>query len=239
MTKLYVTIGAIFCFNFLLAFHSHADTTLFPIDTFGVAGPIPTPGNIADLEGAPSAGTAVRFDPGDLGFLMFDQELTGLTTGVENLGIQFNITDFVPAASTGRAFVSVLLGNITFNPTSFQLAPTAGLTTPDGDASLFQFTEVGSTGIFTVDTTAFAAGCQAIGGCNTIVIGTSGLGAAGGGSFLDGGTLTFSSVIATSPEPDVWAFMIMGFFAIAMQLKARRQRLLRGGSRSYAPAMAA
>ncbi len=200
---------------------AYGETSFFPTNSFGVAGPIPTPGNLGDLVGPPDAGTAVRFDPGDLGFLAFETDITGISTGAPNTNLIFNIISAIPS-STGEVFLSFLLGNIGAGP-SFVRAPTAGLVAPNGADSIFQFVEAPSTGVFTVDTSAFLAGCASIGGCNSIVIGTSGLGAAGGGSFVDGGTLTFSSVIAASPEPSTWAFMIIGFMVLAF--KAKQERL--------------
>lgn len=234
--KLIITI--LICITGTLGLQTavRAETTLFPANSFGVAGPIPTPPNLGDLVGPPMAGTAVTFDPGDLGFLMFDMDISGAITGTPNLGIRFNITSAI-ASGSGDSFISVLLGNI--GPTgpggglAFAIATTPGLTDPNGAASIFQFTQIDGAGIFTVDTTAFVAGCLAIGGCNTIVIGTSGLGAAGGGAFADGGTLTFSSVIAASPEPSTWALMIMGFFGVAWQAKAQRRR-----NREHGPSLA-
>lgn len=202
-------------------FSAHAETTLFPNASFGVAGPIPSPGNLSDLVGPSTPGTAVTFDPGDLGFLRFDSDITAPGPAMPNLGILFNIVSAVPSNS-GQLYVSVLLGNIAAGAgggLTFTRAVTAGFSTPDGDSSIFQFTEVPGTGTFAVSTDAFVSACADIGGCNTIVIGTSGLGAAGGGSFLDGGTLTFASVVAASPEPGTWFLMILGFLGIAWRAK--------------------
>ncbi len=211
---------------------ANADTTLFPTNSFGVTGPIPTPGNLSDLVGPPTAGTEVTFDPGDLGFLLFDEDITGVVAGVPSLNVRFDVVSAVPSGS-GDLYVSVLLGNI--GPTgaggslAFSIANTPGFQTPGGAPSIFQFTEVPGTGFFSINTDAFLSGCDAIGGCNTIVIGTSGLGAAGGGSFIDGGTLTFASVVAASPEPSSWALMLIGFFGIAWKMKANRNSLLKAG----------
>jgi len=200
-----------------------AETTVFPINSFGVAGPIPTPGNLGDLVGEPTPGTTVRFDPGDLGFLQFDADITGVVAGTPNMSLLFNIASAVPSAS-GATYVSVLLGNIAangFGGLTFTQAATGGFTAPDGSAWIFEFTDVtsGGTGLFEINTDSFVDGCLSIGGCNTIVIGTSGLGAAGGSAFVDGGTLTFSSVVAASPEPGTWFLMIAGFMGLACRLK--------------------
>lgn len=205
---------------------AQAETTIFPTNSFGVAGPIPTPDNLGDLVGPPSAGTSVRFDPGDLGFLQFDNDITGVVAGMPSMSLLFNIASAVPSAS-GPTYVSVLLGNIgpgAFGGLTFTQAATGGFTAPDGSASIFEFTQVTGTGVFEVSTSAFVSGCLAIGGCNTIVIGTSGLGAAGGSSFADGGTLTFSSVVAASPEPATWILMILGFAGVASRLKNQRRQ---------------
>jgi len=204
---------------------ARAEVTLFPDGAFGVAGPIPTPVNITDLVGPTAPGTSVTFDPGDLGFLRFDGNITDPGNNVPNLGILFNIISAVPSA-TNDLYISVLLGNIA--PTgggglTFTRSVTAGFQTPNGNPSIFQFTQVPGTGTFNVNTDAFVDACGAIGGCNSIVVGTSGLGAAGGGSFLDGGTLTFSSVVAASPEPGVWLLMILGFVGVALRAKADRR----------------
>ena len=211
-----------------------AADTFFPNGAFGVAGPIPTPGNINDLVGAPSPSTAVRFDPGDLGFLRFDVDISGISTNVSNLSLLFNIASAVPASSTGDVYLSVLLGNIAPNAggvLTFTRAATADFTTPNGASSIFEFTQISpGASTFELRTDSFVSGCLAIGGCNSIVIGTSGLGAAGGGAFIDGGTVTFSSIIARSPEPAVWAMMIVGFGLVAGQMKRHRR-----GMHSYWP----
>ncbi|MEO0833883.1 MAG: hypothetical protein AAFY13_11360 [Pseudomonadota bacterium] len=204
-----------------------AETTIFPTNAYGVAGPIPEPGNLTDLVGAPDPDTRVRFDPGDLGFLRFGQDISGTSTSMGNASLLFNIASSVPSAS-GAIYVSVLLGNIIETPgggLDFTLATTPGLTAPDGSGSIFEFTEVpgGTTGLFEVNTDSFVAACAGIGGCNTIVIGTSGLGLVGGSTFVDGGTLTFSSVVAATPEPDTWFFMILGFAGLGHRLKRQRQ----------------
>lgn len=212
---------------------AHAETTLFPANSFGVAGPIPTPPNIGDLVGEPVAGTAVTFDPGDLGFLMFGDDISGVVAGTSALNLQFDIVSAVPSGS-GDLYVSVILGNI--GPTgaggglAFTIAPTTGLTNLNGAPSIFEFTQVPGTGIFSVPTDTFASGCSTIGGCNTIVIGTSGFGATSTGGAIDGGTLTFAAVVAASPEPTSWALMILGFFGVAWRLKLQRAHGLTGSS---------
>lgn len=206
---------------------AYAESTFFPIDTFGVAGPIPTPANISDLEGPPTAGVSVTFDPGDLGFILFDEDISGATTPLPNAGLIFNIISSVPSAS-GDTFVSFLLGNIADDGAglAFTIAPTGSFVAPDGSDSIFQFTQLPGAGLFTLSTDAFVPACNTIGGCNTIVLGTSGLGAAGGSSFTDGGTLSFASVVASSPEPASWALMILGFLGVARQMKTHRRRVL-------------
>jgi len=222
----YVLSSMVFVLIVLMPQGARAETTFFPVGSFGVAGPIPTPGNFSDLVGSPpDPATAVRFDPGDLGFLLFDTAIVSNSSGAADARLLFNVISSLPSAS-GDNFISVLLGNIANNAAGtlvFTIATTPGLTTPDGGGSIFQFTQVNGTGIFSVSTDVFVPGCQAIGGCNTIVIGTSGLGAAGGGSFIDGGTLTFSSVVASSPEPAVWLMMILGFAALARRAKVERK----------------
>jgi len=226
LIRLFAALAAAVCVS------AQAETTVFPTNAYGVAGPIPSPGNLTDLVGAPDPNTLVQFDPGDLGFLRFGQDITGVSTGMGNMSLLFNIASAAPATSgsaAGSVFVSVLLGNIVDTPAgglSFTLANTPGLTAPNGSGSIFEFTQVpgGTTGLFEVSTNSFVAGCAAIGGCNTIVIGTSGLGAAGGSTFTDGGTLAFSSVVAASPEPGTWFLMILGFAGLSYRLKHRRAR---------------
>jgi len=71
----------------------------------------------------------------------------------------------------------------------------------------------------------FQRGCSALGGCTFILISTTKT--KGGAS---GGTVDYVSVngevtdvTAPTPEPSVWAMMILGFAAIAWRLKARRR----------------
>ena len=229
MVRVIVLVIGIAC---LLSGHAKADTSFFPIDSFGVAGPIPTPGNIADLEGNTVGGAvSVRFDPGDLGFLMFDTDLSGTVAGTAPARLLFEIVSALPspggASGAGSSYISLLLGNIAQNGAGnlfFDRAPVDGLTAPNGAGSIFQYTEVNNTGIFSVTLDPFFSGCQSIGGCNAIVFGTSGTSAVGG-PFSSGGSLTFASVVAASPEPSVWMLMIFGFVAIALQAKRQRYTL--------------
>lgn len=83
----------------------------------------------------------------------------------------------------------------------------------------------------------FQRGCSALGGCNYIFITTTRQRKGATGAAVDYVSVNGepTAVTAPTPEPDVWAMMILGFAGIAWRLKARRRQSL---SSAYgAPAM--
>ncbi|MFN0023141.1 MAG: PEP-CTERM sorting domain-containing protein [Parvularculaceae bacterium] len=74
----------------------------------------------------------------------------------------------------------------------------------------------------------FQQGCFALGGCNYIFIETTRQRRGAPGATIDYVSVNGepTEVVEPTPEPAVWALMMMGFAAIAMRLKSRRQLVL-------------
>jgi len=131
--------------------------------------------------------------------------------GVSGSRFFFNIT----AVSNTTTYLWVRLGN--WNGTTFTNANSSGQLAPTGGATGNVYAQITGAGLVTIFSAPFSASCLAIGGCNAVVFGNSTFSA--GGSFF-----SISSLVAATPEPSVWAMMMVGFFSIAMRLKALRRR---------------
>ena len=141
----------------------------------------------------------------------------GAGAGIGSVGgsrLFFNIT----AVNNTVTYVWVRLGN--WNGTTFTSANAAGQLAPNGTATGNIYAQVTGAGAVTVFVAPFATACQAIGGCNALVFGNSTFSSAG--SFF-----RISSLVAATPEPSVWAMMMLGFAAVALRMKSLRRRSLR------------
>ena len=114
----------------------------------------------------------------------------------------------------------------------FTLAPptgTARLTISFGSynngAPIFADTKIVNAGSTLTVGNLFQRGCSALGGCDFILITTTRQTGGATGATVDyvsvNGEVT--DVTAPTPEPSVWAMMILGFAGIAWRLKARRR----------------
>jgi len=74
----------------------------------------------------------------------------------------------------------------------------------------------------------FQRGCAALGGCNYIFITTTRQRKGATGATVDYVSVNGepADVTAPTPEPSVWAMMLLGFAGIAWRLKARRRQSL-------------
>ncbi len=73
----------------------------------------------------------------------------------------------------------------------------------------------------------FQKGCFALGGCTYVFIETTRQRKGAPGAVIDYVSVNGepTEVIEPTPEPAVWALMMMGFAGVALRLKARRRRL--------------
>ena len=123
----------------------------------------------------------------------------------------FNIT----AVNGTTTYIWVRLGN--WNGATFTSALATGQSAPNGTPTANIYAQVTGAGLLTIFTNPFLTSCQSIGGCNALVFGNS--------TFSQNGSfLRLSSLVAATPEPSVWAMMMLGFSGIAMRLKALRRR---------------
>ncbi len=189
----------------LTAGGAHAATTVYPVSFFsnsGVASPIRLLGN------NPSVATFSRNDSVGLNY----------GTDITKFTISVNVTSVTP----NTTYLWIRFGRR--NLLSFTNAAGVGLLTPGGAPTQNIYAPIVGPGLYWINSVAYASGCAAIGGCNAIMIGNS--------SFSAAGSVFGASVVGATPEPSVWALMIVGFAGVAARLKAER------GKRAGRPALA-
>ena len=174
-----------------------AATTVYPVSTFqnsGVTQPNRLVGN--------TPATSARFTRGDSVGLNYATDVTKFTLNVEITQLRQRTT-----------YLTVQFGR--FVAGVFTPATGVGLSTPLGlPSSTTLYVAVTDLGTLWINTVAFETGCGTLGGCNAIRLGNSTL-------RQNGARFDVSNVGAT-PEPQVWALMILGFIGIAWRLKAAR-----------------
>lgn len=179
--------------------HAEASVTTFPVSVFqnGGTGATNLVGN--------TAGSA-RLNRNQTVGLSYGAPIGG----VAGSRLFFNITQVSP----NTTYIWVRLGN--WNGASFTNAFATGQVAPNGGGTTNVYAQVNNAGIVTVFLDPFLSSCQSIGGCNALVFGNSTFSA--NGSFY-----RLSTLVASTPEPAAWAFMMLGFAGVAARLKAMRK----------------
>lgn len=175
---------------------AQAATTVYPASIFqntGVANPNRLLGN--------TPLTASRFQRGDSIGLNYGTDITKFTLNIE-------ITQLQPRTT----WLSVQFGRLVAGV--FTPAAGAGLLNPLGLVSTILYAPVLEVGTLWINTDAFEASCDALGGCNSFRIGNS--------TFSQNGARFDVSVVGATPEPSVWALMILAFAGLAARLKQVR-----------------
>ncbi|NWG71547.1 MAG: hypothetical protein HXY23_08070 [Parvularculaceae bacterium] len=176
----------------LVGANAKAATTVYPVAIFqnnGVGNPNRLIGNTPNVS---------NFTRNDSVGLRFGGDITGYTLNLEIATLRPRIT-----------YVSIRLGR--FISGVFTPANGSGLTTPLGAPSTTLYLPGTAVGALFVNTTAFSASCALIGGCNALVIGNP--------AFSQTNSRFGLAVVGATPEPQVWALMILGFAGVATRLK--------------------
>lgn len=169
-----------------------AATTIFPISTFsnnGVAQPNRLLGN------NPNVNNIQRNDS------------IGLNYGTDIT--KFTLSFVVTSVNPNTTWLWVRVGNRT--GATFTSAAATGLLAPNGAATQNLYVQITRPGTYWINTVVYDASCQLIGGCNALVFGNS--------TFSQNGSSFGLSLVGATPEPQVWALMIVGFFGVAARMK--------------------
>lgn len=118
------------------------------------------------------------------------------------------------SVTNNTTYVFVRLGRLVGGV--FTNANAVGTTTPLGGATTNLYALVTGTGPLTLLLDPFAASCASLGGCNALIVGNSTFSAVGS-------SFRLSTLTASTPEPGVWALMMLGFGAMAFRMKSRRR----------------
>lgn len=182
---------------FIGAGAASAATTVYPVSHFNNVG-ISNPNRL--LGNNPNTNNIQRGDT------------IGLNYGTDI--IKFTLSFVVTSWSGNTTWISVRMGRRT--GVLFTPAVATGLLTPNNLPTQNIFVQITGPGTYWVNTVVYETGCQLIGGCNAITFSSPTLYTAAGGNFM-------LSMVGATPEPQVWALMILGFFGVAARLKAARR----------------
>ena len=181
---------------------ARAATTVYPVSTFGNNGV----GGAAGLLG--NTPSVTQIDRNDSIGLAFAQAIT-------NYSLTFTIASVTPQTT----YLWVRFGR--FQGGAFASAPVSGLLAPNGAGTQNLYIQITGSGDYQINSLAYSAGCAAIGGCNAFAFGNS--------TFSAAGSRFGVSTVGATPEPDVWALMILGFLGVAQRLKRARSDRARTG----------
>lgn len=173
-----------------------AATTIYPVSVFQNLGVTQANRLVGD-----TPTTSARFARGDS---------VGLDYGadISHFALSIQITQLQPRTT----WLTIQVGR--FVSGVFTPAVIPGLLDPLGGATNLLFVAATGTGLITVNTLAFDAACQSLGGCNSARIGNS--------TFSQLGARFDVSTVGATPEPQAWALMIIGFAGLAWRLKRAR-----------------
>jgi hypothetical protein len=127
----------------------------------------------------------------------------------------YGLTLTITSVSNATTYVWARFGRITGGV--FTSANGVGLTTPNGAATQNAYALIAGPGPLWISGGAFKSSCQALGGCNALVLGNS--------TFSSPGSQFFISSIGATPEPATWMLMLLAFAAVALRLKAQRRAM--------------
>src|SRR3990167_3532967 len=174
-----------------------------------------------------AGGAEARTAPYDPSMPYTPGPMTALSTAGDGAGQLTPIGEWISLLFTQPFGVSK-----TDTVSIFTLAPPIGdarLTISFGSynngAPIFALTKSVNAGTTLTINNLFQSGCAALGGCDFIYITTTRQRNGATGATVDYVSVNGegTDVTAPTPEPSVWAMMILGFAGIAWRLKARRR----------------
>jgi len=130
---------------------------------------------------------------------------------------RFVISFVITAVSPQTTYIWLRAGRI--SGATYTNATAPGLLAPNGTPTANLYIQISGPGTYWLSTAAFGPGCAALGGCNAIVFGNS--------MFSQAGSTFQLSMVGATPEPRVWALMILGFVGVAARLKQVRRPIQR------------
>lgn len=183
-----------------------AATTVYPISTFGNAGVAAANGLLGNTP------SVTQIDRNDSIGLNYGQDITKFT-------LSFDIASVTPQTT----YLWVRFGR--FQGGAFTSAPVTGLIAPNGAGTQNLYIQLTGAALYYVNSTAYAAGCATLGGCNAFAFGNS--------TFSAAGSRFGVSTVGATPEPQTWSLMILSFIGVAWRMKEERRR---AGSTRLSPA---